>query len=366
MKQMTPQLNLLTELCSIPTAPFAEHRVLDWIDHFAAANQMRLSKDRFGNRLLEIGPASSRPRLVFVAHTDHPGMVAEGMLDRTTLRARFHGGVLSSFVVGSKVRFFADNEEVAGHITRVTRTSDRADFPAEVAVRVAAPVAAGSVGMFDQGTGRTKSGRFYSRVCDDLAGAAAVLAAMQRVQRRKVRTSVCALLTRAEEEGFIGAIAAVKDKSLLRANDRLISVECSAVQPYARQGNGVILRVGDRISIFNSAFSYWISQQCEALAKEDRSFTWQRSLMPGGACEGTVFDINGYCSAAMCVPLGNYHNMNRATGKIGPEYIDLNDWKNEVKAFVRLAEHAHEVDMTFASLRARLDKRFKGLKKLLR
>lgn len=357
--------DLLTRVCSIPTAPFAESRVLAFVDQFARRNRMSLAQDEFGNRLLQIGPKAGRRRLVFVAHCDHPGMVAVRMSGPRTLLARFHGGVLSKFVEGTRVRFFDADREIPGRVERITRSSDRADFPAEVEVNVSSPVTGGSAGLFDQGPGRIRGGKFYSRVCDDLAGVAAILEAMRRVDRRKLRTPVAALITRAEEEGFIGAIAAVKSAKLIRRDDRLISVECSAVQPYARQGDGVILRVGDRTSIFHSGFTHWMHQQCEQMAAGDKSFRFQRALMPGGSCEGTVFDAHGYVAAAACVPLGNYHNMNRDTGKIGPEYIDLGDWKSEVKLFAHLMQRGHEVDLKFTGLRRRLNKRFAMMSKHL-
>lgn len=358
--------DLLARVCSIPTAPFAEARVLAFVDAFARRNRMTASADEFGNRLVQIGPKAGRRRLVFVAHCDHPGMVAARMAGPRTLLARFHGGVLSKFVEGAKVRFFNGGREIPGRVKRVTKKSDRADFPAEVEVAVSSPVAGGAPGMFDQGEGRTRGGKFYSRVCDDLAGVAAILAAMLRADRKKLKVPVAALITRAEEEGFVGAIAAVKSRKLLRRDDRLVSVECSAIQPYARQGEGVILRVGDRTSIFNSAFTHWMHQQCERLAAADKSFKFQRALMPGGSCEGTVFDSHGYVAGAACVPLGNYHNMNRDKGRIGPEYIDLADWKNEVRLFTHLMEHAGEIDLTFKPLKQRLNKRFAAMRRYLR
>lgn len=361
-------IKLLTELCSIPTAPFKEHFVLNWIDNFAKQNKIKVTKDSFGNRLLSVGPASGA-RLIFVAHADHPGLVANEMIDAKALRATFHGGVLSDFVIGEKVKFFAGKRgenEIRGKISQVTKKAEWGDYPIEVLVNVKSPVLAGTPGMFDQGAGRVRGGRFYSRVCDDLAGVAAILAAMQQLSRKKLRAPVCTLITRAEEIGFIGAMAAVKSKELLRKTDRLISVECSAEQPYALQGNGVILRVGDRTSIFNSAFTYWINMQCEELAKTDKTFKYQRCLMPGGSCEGTVFDSHGYLAAAACVPLGNYHNMDRANKKIGPEFVDLRDWENEVKLFTRLGEEAHDVDLKFGALKKRLETRYKLFGKLLR
>jgi putative aminopeptidase FrvX len=219
--------------------------------------------------------------------------------------------------------------------------------------------------MFDQGAGIYKDGKFYSRVCDDLAGAAACLAMLDQLRRRPPKSPVAVLLTRAEEEGFIGCIAACRDGSLLKKSDRVIAIECSSVQPAAPQGAGVIIRVGDRASIFNSGLTWFLAQQAEELKKIDRSFKVQRALMPGGTCEGTVYDIYGYTAASLCVALGNYHNMDIKRNQIAAEFIDVSDWKNMVKLFVRLAKSGHEFEPGHSILRKRVLKRFDRLKHLL-
>ena len=56
--------------------------------------------------------------------------------------------------------------------------------------------------MWDQGAGRVKGKRFFSRVCDDLAGAAAALTMLDKLARKPPKAPVAVLLTRAEEEGF--------------------------------------------------------------------------------------------------------------------------------------------------------------------
>jgi endoglucanase len=174
------------------------------------------------------------------------------------------------------------------------------------------------------------------------------------------------LLTRAEEVGFVGAIAAVLRPTLLRRSDRVISIECSAEQPFARQDDGVILRVGDRMSIFDSDFMYFLNQQAKQFAKRDASFKFQRALMPGGACEGSVFNAYGYTTGAACVPLGNYHNMNRQTKTLAAEYVDVNDWKNMVKLFVYVARNAHKYEPGFIALKKRVESRFRKYARLLR
>jgi hypothetical protein len=41
----------------------------------------------------------------------------------------------------------------------------------------------------------------------------------------------------------------------------------------------------------------------------------------------------------MCLPLGNYHNMNRQTGRIASEYINLSDFDQLVQWLTALGTH---------------------------
>jgi len=359
-------MNILKTLCSVPTAPFVEGRVVSYVKDFVSRHRrLRLTSDRFGNLLIELrGTARGGGRWVFAAHMDHPGFAAEKMTGPRTLEAAFRGGVRAEFFKGSQVRFFDGDEEVTGVVESFEIGPDRG-YPERATVRVSRVVPAGSIGMWDQGEGRTKGRVFYSRVCDNLAGAAAALAMLAEVARRPPKASVAVLLTRGEEEGFIGAMGAATESKLLKKSDRLVVIECSAAQPYAPLGQGPIVRVGDKTSVFNSALTYFITQQAGELAKADKRFVYQRALMPGGTCEATVYDAYGFTAASVCVALGNYHNMDMARKKIGPEFIDLGDWRGMVKLFVRLARQGHLFDPANLPLRERLEKRFEKLKPLL-
>ena len=359
-------LEILHDLCSTPTAPFAEERVVEYVTRFATKRpRLRLAHDRFGNLLLEL-PASrgTAARWVFTAHMDHPGFVAERMADSRTLVAAFRGGVRVEFFKGSHVRFFGRDRDITGTIREFITGKDRG-YPERATLRVSGPVVEGTPGMWDQGAARIKGGKFYSRVCDDLAGASAALAMLDELAKKPPKVTVAVLLTRAEEEGFIGAIAASLHPMLLRKSDRLITIECSAVQPYAPQGRGAIIRIGDKTSVFHSGLSYFLTQQAAGLAKKDKRFQYQRALMPGGTCEATVYDVYGFTAASICIALGNYHNMDVVNKKIGPEYIDLNDWHNMVKLFVHLARTGHKYEPGHQALKNRLQKRFNKLKRLL-
>jgi putative aminopeptidase FrvX len=362
-------ITILRELCSLPTAPFLEGRVVEYVREFVSSRKrLRLSRDEHGNLLISLaGKSKAVARWVFTAHMDHPGLISGNMLDEQTVECELRGWVLAELMKGARVRFFAEGKEIRGEIVDVT--ADDADGRGErgktAQVRVGKKVPANVPGMFDQGPGRVRNGKFYSRVCDDLAGAAAALRMMDELHKNPPQSTVAVLLTRAEEEGFIGAVAASIEPRLLKKSDRLVAIECSAAQPYAPIGGGAIIRVGDRTSIFNSALTYFLTQQAELLMKDDPSFKYQRQLMPGGTCEATVYDVYGFHAASMCVALGNYHNMDRRRGKIAPEFIDVGDWINMVKLFLAVARAGHTYTGDNTALRTRIEKRFQNLRHLL-
>ncbi len=361
-------MDILRALCAIPTAPFAEQYVIEYVERFARRRRkLKLSRDRWGNRLLILPGKSSSPRWVFAAHMDHPGLIAERLIDSRTLEAAFRGGVAAEYVQGSRVRFFEPNRQITGTVTDIldSEQGGRWTLPTRVRVRVRDAVASGTPGMFDLTEGRTTGKRFYSRVCDNLAGAAAALSMLDELYRKPPQATVGVLLTRAEEDGFIGAVGAATRPELLRKTDRLVVIECSAEQPVAKQGDGCIIRIGDRSSIFNSSLSYFMTHQAEELAKAEKSFKYQRALMPGGSCEATVYDIYGFVTGSICIPLGNYHNMDRAKQRIGPEYVHLDDWHNMRALFLHLARTGHTYKPGHKLLKARIEKRWKRLKHLL-
>jgi endoglucanase len=365
---MTP-LDLLADLCSVPTAPFAEANVIEWVAAFAKDRKLDLQTDKWGNLLLSLGPIPKpgKKRLVLAAHMDHPGFVSAAMTGPKELTAHFRGGVAAEYIVpGTKVRFFPRDGEIVAKVLSVAgQTKDR---PYLTSAKLSVPTAipAGVPGMFDFTPAKFTQTHFHSRVCDDLAGAAAALSALDALRKDKPKIPFAVLLTRAEEVGFVGAIGAVLSPQLLRKDDDLLlAIECSMEQPYAQQQHGVIIRVGDRTSIFNSSLTAFLTTTAENLAKKNKLFKYQRALMPGGTCESTVYDAWGYHSAAVCVPLGNYHNMDRAKKKLAPENVATSDYLNEVALFIELAHNAHDYAPGHLPLKKRLTERFEEQKHLL-
>jgi endoglucanase len=353
---------------SCPTVPYREGAVVDWVRAFAARQpHLVLRADAHGNLLLRRrGVRATAAPLVFGAHMDHPGFHAIG--SRRSGRAwridaRFLGGVRPEYFRGARARFDDDGEGVVARVVSVVPEPKSG----ELRVRLAAtrPVAAGRIGVWDLPDFRRARGDpdlLETRAADDLAGVAATLAVLEVVDRidPRRRVDVRALFTRAEEVGFVGAIAAARDGALPRGA-RIVAIEASKALPHAPQGAGPILRVGDRTSVFDDGLTRWIARVATELAgpKGDR-FAWQRRLMDGGTCESTAYQLYGYRCAALCVPLGNYHNMSER-GRIELESIRLRDLVGLVRFFEGMIRRDDDCPRAGASdpLRARFEQRFR-------
>ena len=201
-----------------------------------------------------------------------------------------------------------------------------------------------------------------TRAADDLAGLAAILALLERVDRidPQRRVDVRGLFTRAEEVGFVGALAVARHGRLPRRT-RMLAIEASKALPEAPQGAGPILRVGDRASIFDDGLTRWIARVGARLAgPRGRGFRFQRRLMDGGTCESTAYQLYGLRCAAMCLPLGNYHNMSER-GRIAVESIRLSDLVGLVRFFEGLVRHDGDAPRKGRSdpLRTRLAERYR-------
>ena len=95
-------MKILSEVCSLPTAPFAEQHVVQYVEEFIHSTQAKAVADEFGNLLIELRSAKARgPRWVFGAHMDHPGFIARKMIDSRTLEADFRGWVQTDYVRGA-------------------------------------------------------------------------------------------------------------------------------------------------------------------------------------------------------------------------------------------------------------------------
>ncbi len=350
---------ILDEMLSIPTAPFAEHMVIDYVVQFCAGRKnLALQHDTAGNILVRVRRGQrrvARPPCI-TAHLDHPGFVADRMTSKGRLRALWRGGVPPEYFVGAGVRFWVDRGWIKGRVCSVkTSVHSRRKRVDTAAIDVPREVPPGSIGMWDLPEPKVRGTRIYARGCDDMAGVAAILCCIDKLVRARYACDVCFLFTRAEEVGFIGAIAAARAGTIPK-KCYVVAMETSSELPHARMGDGPILRVGDRATTFTSPATTHCREVADDLARGDKSFKYQRKLMDGGMCESSAFCTLGYEATGLCLALGNYHNVDVKRKRLGPEYIDLNDFDNCVKWFVALARTSRRYTGREDSLRERINK----------
>ena len=305
-------LGIVEPLLRCPTAPTFERAVAEQIcEQLGGHAGIRIKKDQFGN-LIAARSGSAQPKYAFVAHMDHPGW-------RLQPKKEFLGGVPAEFRDKGKIRSF------------------------------------GEFGMWDLPAVRVAEDRLYSRACDDLIGCAAIVGLLSFLEQSRSGASACGIFTRAEEVGFIGAIELVKS-GLLDRNLTLISIETSAERLPARMGAGPIIRVGDRVSIFDADVTAFMVEVAKS-----RGLSHQRCLMDGGTCEATAFQLYGYRSGALSIALGNYHNCT-ADSRIDTEYIDLNDLEGLVALCIAIVTETRSVADTRDALRERLEARLRDFR----
>ena len=337
----------LTELTNLPTASGLEHHVMAWVEAWVGRrHDLKLSRDGGGNLLVSQKGRKTKSPVLAVAHMDHPAFVVTGV-EGTEARFEFRGGVRPEYFQDAKV-VFVTGEARSGRVTSYDPGTQTG------VIRVSGPVPApDDIARWRFPERQPRSGLLLAPACDDLAGCAAALAALDRARSRPDLRHFGVLLTRAEEIGFVGAIHAVKNGSI-PTDARLLSIETSRASTEAPIGGGPVIRVGDAATVFDQELTNLVSQ---AMATTD--IPHQRKLMAGGSCEATAFGVYGYQATGLCLPLGAYHNMGNLDAveiKAGParpmmEEISLQDFQGLIRLLLVAAQ---AVDLE-SNLRDRLD-----------
>lgn len=297
-------LEIARSILAQPTAPFHEDAVrAEILMQLAQCPHVTATQDDFGNVIACYRRGPGAARYAFAAHMDHPAYV---------------GG---EFLGGVPLEFREKNPPVR-------------DF--------------GAFAMWDLPAFELRDGRIFSRACDDLIGCAAIVALFHELERAGAEAWVHGLFTRAEEVGFVGAIRLAQSGRVSKELT-VVSLETSSEKGGpAKMGDGVIVRVGDRTSIFDDAATAALLD-----AARRAEIPVQRCLMSGGTCEATAYQLYGYRSAGLCVALGNYHNCGPDT-QIASEFVSADDVAGMVRLMFAATTTTPSAD-PHAVLRAKLE-----------
>jgi putative aminopeptidase FrvX len=339
---------LLTQLLSCPTAPFREQHVMQHAQSILHRARIPHFFDPAGNLVIGCAtPAAYRallrqpgkePVRLFIAHTDHPGFHGVRWLSARRLLVKWHGGSPVKHLRSGRVWLANDMSIVGeGRIASATLLpSHHAIDTAEILLErplPAAQVATSLYGGFRFRAPVWRAGkRIYTQVADDLVGVFAVLATALALYsgKRRMQPPFLGLLTRAEEVGFVGAIAhfELDWREHARRPVMAISLETSRTLPNAHIGKGPVVRLGDRRTVFDPGYLHILSE----IAEQELPGRHQRRVMDGGACEATAAIAWGLPAIGISVPLGNYHNQGLeggqdCAGKDGPapEFVHIDD-----------------------------------------
>ena len=335
-----PVVRILERIARQPTAPLHEHAVIAEAARVARDGGARVRADTHGN--LVIRPPGTRrgPAIWLVAHMDHPGL--------DVLRAgeaRLMGGVRPEFLRrATKLRMYHDGEPTPARLTRFTKTTRTIRFDGGSRCR------RGDFGVWELEDFRLAGGTIHARQLDDLAGSAVSLAAVARAAASR-SLNLSALLTRAEEIGFVGTLGAIATGVIPR-NAWVINVEASKALPGVEIGGGPIIRVGDRQRTFDA------SAEDLLLAARDRlpkTKPVQRALMSGGTCEATAWGLHAYRATGVAIPLGNYHNMG-PRNRLAAEFVSARDLATAVDLIELAARHARTGLARASRVRTRIDR----------
>jgi putative aminopeptidase FrvX len=332
-------LAIARRLLQQPTAAFHEHYVVAAVVGLAADLGAALQADAAGNLTLRVQGAVD-PGLCLTAHLDHPAL-GFGRLQEEELLFERLGGVPDEFTAGARVRIFdaarAGDGRVPEPLTGGTVTARPAEVEATVPTYRVRPDEAVQgdrlFAVWDLPDCELDGSRLIGTACDDLAGAAVALAVLDRCRDKGIALSV--LLTRAEETGFGGMLAAVADHSLPPA-ELYVNIECSSCLAGAPLGDGPVVRVGDKRWLFDAPATGALDAAGEAVDKaRDGGAPVQRRLMGAGTCEATPLQRSGRATGAVALPLDNYHN--HGGDRLRAEAVDLEDARTLVDLLAELA-----------------------------
>jgi putative aminopeptidase FrvX len=330
-------LEILSDLGKFTCTSYWEEGTAGYLADRARAAGLEVSIDEWGNVLAtKPGSDPSAPGIAFVAHTDHPGYeVVEQNGDDIVLKAlggvgKFAGAAGTSVLVigrnGERIpATVISSEDPEDNYTK-SRRAEGWLATQTVYATLNSPVALGDLPLPvvpDLLDYELEDGVISMRAADDLAGCAAILAALETIMDEPTSGAVHGLFTRAEEVGLVGAILAAENE-LLPKSTIIVSVETSSILPGAELGSGVVIRTGDRAASFDYEAEAYLGEAAHRIKSNNPDFKVQRQLMSAGGCEASAFKAFGYKVTGTAFPLGAWHN--RGENGVVPEFISKDDF----------------------------------------
>ncbi len=388
-------------LLSTPTAPYREAQVRSLLEselkrlkipHFRDphGNLIAGAKNRADYRKLVL-KKSKEPVRFFIAHMDHPGFHGVRWHSPTELEVQWHGGSPVQHCEGAKV--WIDTEEALRHedgswfygTLKDVKIADHGRAIGTAVVELSDPVLhhrySKTPAQLFGGFGFraplwNENGCFYTKAADDLVGCYAMLRAAERIFKKRgqaSKTPMLALFSRAEEVGFVGAIAHLELGWLKGAKRPIIAVslETSRTLPGAEIGKGPVVRLGDRNGVFDpTGLKVLADLAAKHLPNSPETSRHQRRIMDAGSCEATAATAYGLRAIGISVPLGNYHNQGFQEGPDcrgpegpAPEFVHENDVEGLLTLVHALMTPGLPWSDPWTELRARFKKSVIGLKK---
>ncbi len=314
-------LKTLREILAVPTVPFGEQWLAaSVVRRFRRRRSVRTEVDALGNVCLRYRPPGRRvAKFAFQAHLDHPGFRCRRSLPCGG-EIEVLGHVPAKIKRG-KLRFFT--APGAPGIPATISRDEKSDGRRVLQVKAAEPIPAGSVGMWDFPPLRRDGDYIEGRGFDDNLGVAILVYLLEEAARRRFRQPFDVLFTRAEETGCVGAMEMLRLKTL-RLPPHIITLEMPGARGEIVAGDGVIVRVGDRFSVFDPVLSLYLYALAWNCGQDDPGFSYQRRLVGGGGTEVTPFSLHGYQASALCLATINQHNRGPRE-RPAPERVHLGD-----------------------------------------
>ena len=332
-------IEILSDLGRFTATSFWEDGPADYLAERAESAGLEVTIDPWGNVLAtKTGSDPDAPGIAFVAHMDHPGYeVVARTGENITLKTLGRMGIAAGRA-GTTIKVITESGE------QIPATVSGAEPADGELPKFKAAAAAGWLGTdtvyakIDREAALGKlprpavpdlpdfvieGGLIRMRAADDLAGCAAILAALEHVANEPTQGNVYGIFTRAEEAGLIGARLAA-EHGLVPKNTVIVSVETSSVLPGAEIGNGIVIRTGDRSTTFDHEAEAYLVEAAQRIKAKTPDFKVQRQLMNAGSCEATAFKGFGYRVTGTAFPLGAWHN--RGESGVEPEFISKDDF----------------------------------------